>query len=90
MCDFNIAPLEDDVWFHKQLITVSHTKIEREKLLLFQRSKQLVDLVRKKINPPSNIYTWWSYRSPDFTKNNYGRRLDHIYVQKTSQKKFVM
>ena len=86
--DFNIAPLEDDVWSHKQLInTVSHTKIEREKLLLFQRSKQLVDLVRKKINPPSNIYTWWSYRSPDFTKNNRGRRLDHIWCSENISKK---
>ena len=88
--DFNIAPLEDDVWSHKQLInTVSHTKIEREKLLLFQRSKQLVDLVRKKINPPSNIYTWWSYRSPNFKVNNRGRRLDHIWCSEQISKNVI-
>jgi len=78
--DFNIAPLKDDVWSHKQLQnTVSHTDIEREKLLDFMKSGPWVDIIRKKINPPSNVYTWWSYRSTDFNKNNRGRRLDHIW-----------
>ena len=26
------------------------------------------------------LYTWWSYRSPDWAKANKGRRLDHIWV----------
>jgi exodeoxyribonuclease-3 len=26
------------------------------------------------------LFTWWSYRSPDWTVNDRGRRLDHIWV----------
>ncbi len=86
--DFNVAPLEDDVWSHKQLIhTVSHTEVERKKLLNFMNLGSWTDIVREKINPPSNIFTWWSYRSPDYTKNNKGRRLDHILCSKNLTKR---
>ncbi len=26
------------------------------------------------------LYTWWSYRSPDWAKADKGRRLDHVWV----------
>ena len=26
------------------------------------------------------IYTWWSYRNPNWKTNNKGRRLDHIWI----------
>ncbi len=26
------------------------------------------------------LFSWWSYRSPDWTKNDRGRRLDHVWV----------
>lgn len=79
--DFNIAPRFDDVWSHKQLInTVSHTEIERIKIKEFYERGRWVDIVRNKLNPPQNIFTWWSYRSPDFRKYNRGRRLDHFWV----------
>ena len=26
------------------------------------------------------LYTWWSYRSPDWAAANKGRRLDHVWV----------
>ena len=26
------------------------------------------------------LYTWWSYRAPDWEAANKGRRLDHIWV----------
>jgi exodeoxyribonuclease-3 len=29
---------------------------------------------------PTKLYTWWSYRSPDWTVSNKGRRLDHIWT----------
>jgi exodeoxyribonuclease-3 len=29
---------------------------------------------------PTKLYTWWSYRSPDWETANKGRRLDHIWV----------
>ena len=28
---------------------------------------------------PEKLYTWWSYRSADWTVANKGRRLDHIW-----------
>ncbi len=79
--DLNIAPLENDVWSHKQLLkVVSHTPIEVEHLGELQASHNWVDLVRTERPEPEKIFSWWSYRSPDWTKNNRGRRLDHIWI----------
>ena len=78
--DFNIAPNENDVWSHKQLInTVSHTPIEIKKLNELLNTGPWIDLIKEKVVLPSNLFTWWSYRSPDYKKNNRGRRLDHFW-----------
>jgi exodeoxyribonuclease-3 len=29
---------------------------------------------------PEKLYTWWSYRSPDWAAADKGRRLDHIWT----------
>jgi exodeoxyribonuclease-3 len=79
--DFNVAPLECDVWSHKQLLTVvSHTPIEVEALGRLQQSNDWVDLGRHFHPAPKRLHTWWSYRSADFTKNDRGRRLDHMWA----------
>ena len=39
-----------------------------------------VDALRKFVPDDQKLYTWWSYRSPDWSKVNKGRRLDHIWV----------
>ncbi len=79
--DLNIAPLESDVWSHKQLLkVVSHTPIEVEALKAIQNAGQFADIARDLIPEPEQVFTWWSYRSKDWTKNNRGRRLDHIWV----------
>jgi len=79
--DFNIAPLEHDVWSHKQLLdVVSHTPIEVEKLSALQRSHQWVDAVRHFVPHSEKLYSWWSYRAGDWAASNRGRRLDHIWV----------
>ena len=79
--DFNVAPLECDVWNHKQLLTVvSHTPIEVEALTRLRQSNDWVDLGRHFYPAPSRLHTWWSYRSPDWTKNDRGRRLDHMWA----------
>jgi len=81
--DFNVAPLECDVWSHKQLLnTVSHTPIEVEALNGLQGSNDWVDLGRHFHPAPRRLHTWWSYRSPDWTKNDRGRRLDHMWATK--------
>jgi len=79
--DLNIAPLETDVWSHKQLLkVVSHTPIEVEALGILQASAGWVDAIRKIIPPEEKLYSWWSYRSRDWSASNRGRRLDHIWV----------
>jgi exodeoxyribonuclease-3 len=79
--DLNVAPLECDVWSHKQLLdVVSHTPIECEKLLAVQKVGGWIDAVRRHVPEPTKLFTWWSYRSPDWITADKGRRLDHIWV----------
>ena len=78
--DLNIAPREDDVWSHKQLLkVVSHTPIEVETLAAVQEAGDWVDITRKDI-PEGQLYTWWSYRARDWDAADKGRRLDHIWA----------
>lgn len=79
--DLNIAPLETDVWSHKQLLkVVSHTPVEVDGLNTLQASAAWVDAVRKIIPPEERLYSWWSYRARDWSASDRGRRLDHIWV----------
>jgi exodeoxyribonuclease-3 len=79
--DLNIAPLESDVWSHKQLLNiVSHTPVECEKLLAVKAAGNWIDVARAKIPEPEKVYTWWSYRAADWVLSDRGRRLDHIWV----------
>jgi exodeoxyribonuclease-3 len=79
--DINIAPLEHDVWSHKQLLKiVSHTPIEVEKLNAVQKSLDWVDTHRHFVDPTEKLYSWWSYRAQDPLGANKGRRLDHIWA----------
>ena len=79
--DFNIAPMEHDVWSHKQLLkVVSHTPVEVEKLTRLYQSLNWQDAIRHFISEDQKCYTWWSYRNRDWRKSNRGRRLDHIWV----------
>ncbi len=79
--DFNIAPLESDVWSHKDLLkVVSHTPIETDLLNSIQAAGDWVDAIRTHLPPPEKVYTWWSYRAKDWNATNRGRRLDHIWA----------
>ncbi len=79
--DFNVAPLESDVWSHKQLLkVVSHTPIEVETLQRFMDAHGWVDIGREHIRAPERYYSWWSYRAKDWTKGDRGRRLDHMWA----------
>ncbi len=79
--DLNVAPGEHDVWSHKQLLNVvSHTPAETERLDAVLNDGGFVDIARLHRPNPEKLFTWWSYRSPDWTVNNRGRRLDHIWA----------
>ena len=79
--DLNVAPLEHDVWSHKQMLkVVSHTPIECEKLAAVQKAGGWFDVLRAFVPEPAKLYTWWSYRARDWEVADRGRRLDHIWV----------
>jgi exodeoxyribonuclease-3 len=78
--DLNIAPLENDVWSHKQLLkVVSHTPVETENFEAMRKAGNWVDLMRHVVPADQKIYTWWSYRAADWKLSDRGRRLDHIW-----------
>lgn len=78
--DLNIAPREDDVWSHKQLLkVVSHTPVEVDHLAQVQDTGGWVDVTRADI-PEGQLYSWWSYRARDWDVADKGRRLDHVWA----------
>ena len=88
--DFNIAPLESDVWSHRQLLgVVSHTPVEVAALARLQQSHGWVDLGRHFVPAPARLYTWWSYRAKDWTVGDRGRRLDHMWASPAVAEKAV-
>lgn len=88
--DLNIAPLENDVWSHKQLLKiVSHTPVETEGLNAVQKAGGWTDVMRQHISPEEKLYTWWSYRSPNWAESNKGRRLDHIWTAPELAEKLI-
>jgi exodeoxyribonuclease III len=79
--DLNVAPLENDVWSHKQMLKiVSHTPMETQRMLAAIADGGWVDAIRHLIPEPEKVYTWWSYRAADWAQSDRGRRLDHIWV----------
>ncbi len=79
--DLNIAPYENDVWSHRQLLRiVSHTPIETEGLEEVRKVGGWVDAIRRFAPMEEKVYTWWSYRAADWRAGDRGRRLDHIWV----------
>ncbi len=80
--DLNIAPGEQDVWSHRQLLNVvSHTPVEVEKLKKLIRGGSWIDVARKFVPEDQKLYSWWSYRAGDnWRKSDRGRRLDHIWA----------
>ena len=78
--DLNIAPLEHDVWSHKQLLrVVSHTPVEVAHMQAWL-SAGFRDALRHFVPADEKLYTWWSYRNQDWRQSDRGRRLDHIWV----------
>ena len=86
--DLNIAPLETDVWSHKQLTNVvCHTQVEVDGFNGLMAAHDWIDAVRQIIPPDQQLYTWWSYRNRTWPGSDRGRRLDHILVTATLKSK---
>lgn len=83
--DFNIAPLQSDVWSHSRLKnTITHTEIEIQRLMNMQKAGRWVDVIRWFLDEDEEAYTWWSYRATDWQEANKGRRLDHIWASQSA------
>ena len=81
--DLNIAPLEHDVWSHKQLLNVvSHTPLETDILLDLIQTGDWVDIMREFVPFNEKLYSWWSYRNRNWEISDRGRRLDHFWISK--------
>src|SRR3982751_454965 len=79
--DLNVAPLENDVWSHKQMRNiVSHTEVERRLLGEALGAFDWIDSTRHFTPPEHKISSWWSYRAQDWEASDRGRRLDHIWA----------
>lgn len=79
--DLNVAPLETDVWSHRQLLkVVSHTPVEVEKFEQARTAGQWIDAARHFVPPEEKLFSWWSYRARDWAASDRGRRLDHVWV----------
>ena len=44
-----------------------------------QAAGDWVDVTRADV-PEGKLYSWWSYRSPDWETADKGRRLDHVWA----------
>ena len=83
--DLNVAPHENDVWSHKQLLKiVSHTPGETERLEDSRKQAAFADIARLSVEDHQKLYSWWSYRAKDWAKSNRGRRLDHIWMNRAA------
>lgn len=79
--DLNVAPLEHDVWSHRQLLNVvSHTPVEVALMNELIASHDWVDVMRRFVPETEKLYSWWSYRAKDWAASDRGRRLDHVWV----------
>jgi exodeoxyribonuclease-3 len=87
--DFNVAPLDCDVYDHKALLkVVSHTPLEVETLQRFADAHGWADLGRQHIPAPERNYSWWSYRA-FWRDKDQGRRLDHMWASPELAKQSV-
>lgn len=85
--DLNVAPRENDVWSHKQLLkVVSHTPVEVDLLAKALAAGRWIDVARAVTPDEEKLYTWWSYRARDWRRSDRGRRLDHIWVTPALEK----
>ena len=54
--------------------------VEVEAMERLRQSHDWIDAVRYFVPASRKLYSWWSYRAPEWRRVNKGRRLDHIWV----------
>jgi exodeoxyribonuclease-3 len=79
--DFNIAPLDIDVWDPAALEGSTHVSEPERNVLAELRTWGLVDIFREQ-HPEPKLYSWWDYRDGSFHKG-HGMRIDYLLVSKS-------
>ena len=74
--DFNIAPVDADVWDPAEFVDATHVS-EPERVALRRLEEWgLVDVFRQYV-PDGGVFSWWDYRAGNFHKGK-GMRIDLI------------
>ena len=76
--DLNVAPLESDVWNHKQLLrSVGHTPVESEHMAKVLKAGGMIDAVRHFVPPSEPRFCGWGFRVAPAVEKKKGGRRDH-------------
>lgn len=75
--DFNVAPLDMDVWDPEFFADKTHTSEPERAALALLESAGLVELTRS-FTPGPGVYTFWDYTQLRFPKKQ-GMRIDYVY-----------
>jgi exodeoxyribonuclease-3 len=76
--DFNVAPLDRDVWDPAAFVGATHVSEAERQALQEVEAFGLVDAFRLQYDQ-DRLYSWWDYRAGDFHEHR-GMRIDLILV----------
>ena len=79
--DFNIAPVDLDVYDPAKFVGATHTSPPERALLAELHDWGMVDLFRLK-HPDAKVFSWWDYRAGDFHQGR-GLRIDLVLGTKS-------
>jgi exodeoxyribonuclease-3 len=83
--DFNIAPLDIDVWDPAALVGSTHVSEPEREALGSLLKWGLHDVFREQ-HPEPNLYSWWDYRNGSFHRG-WGMRIDLVLASASVAKK---
>jgi exodeoxyribonuclease-3 len=76
--DFNVAPVDADVWDPAHFVGMTHVSEPERAALGTVLDWGLVDVFRR-FHPEGGVYSWWDYRGGDFHKG-HGMRIDLVLL----------
>jgi len=78
--DFNVAPVDTDVWDPAQFAGATHVS-EPERAALGAILDWGLEDVFRRFHPEGQVFTWWDYRAGNFHKG-HGMRIDLVLLSK--------
>ena len=80
--DFNIAPADIDVYNPAKFVGATHTSQPERDALARLESWGLVDVMRERLGPDAQVFSWWDYRAGDFHQGR-GLRIDLLMATRS-------